>query len=85
MDLDPKLVSPKTHRPLRPLGSDELAALNAAIRAGTVRTVEGEPVDRELQGALAVEGEPVVYRVEDDIPVLLAAEGIAWDVRRPAG
>ena len=54
------LCDPVTKTPVRPLRRDELDALNRAIAAGSLDTVAGQKV----------------YRIEDDIPVMRAEEGI---------
>lgn len=70
------LCDPVSKTPLRLLNTPELDALNRAISAGGVDTVNGEKVaDPLASGLITVDGK-VVYRIEDDIPVMLAEEGI---------
>lgn len=70
------LCCPVSHTPLRLLKRDELARLNQAIRDGRIDTVTGEPVTSPLSNALITTDGKIIYRVEDDIPVLLGEEGI---------
>ncbi len=70
------LCCPVSRSPLRLLARKELDSLNQAIDAGTVDTVSGEKVTERLsEGLISVDGK-VIYRVEDDIPVLLGDQGI---------
>jgi uncharacterized protein YbaR (Trm112 family) len=80
------LCDPVTKTPVRPLRRDELDALNGAIDGGEVDTVAGQKVTASLAAGLITTDRKVVYRIEDDIPVMLAEEGIgtAQLVRFPA-
>ncbi|MGH8184195.1 MAG: Trm112 family protein [Rhodanobacteraceae bacterium] len=70
------LCDPVTRTPVRPLRRDELDALNRAITDGEVDTVAGQKVAATLAAGLITTDRKVVYRIEDDIPVMLAEEGI---------
>ena len=70
------LCDPVTKTPVRPLRRDELDALNRAIAGGAVDTVAGRKVASPLDAGLITTDRKVVYRIEDDIPVMLAEEGI---------
>lgn len=70
------LCDPVTKTPVRPLRRDELDALNRAIAAGTLDTVAGAKIASPLADGLITTDRKVVYRIEDDIPVMLAEEGI---------
>jgi len=70
------LCDPVTKTPVRPLRRDELDALNRAISSGAVDTVAGQKVGSPLDAGLITTDRKVVYRIEDDIPVMLAEEGI---------
>jgi uncharacterized protein YbaR (Trm112 family) len=70
------LCDPVTKTPVRPLRRDELDALNLAIAAGALDTVAGTKVTDPLAAGLITTDRKVVYRIEDDIPVMLAEEGI---------
>lgn len=70
------LCDPVTKTPLRPLSAAELDALNRAIGIGVVDKINGERITTPLgAGLITVDGK-VIYRIEDDIPVMLADEGI---------
>jgi uncharacterized protein YbaR (Trm112 family) len=58
------------------LNANELTALNRAVEAGSLDTVAGEKVRAPLQAGLITTDGKVVYRIEDDIPVMLPEEGI---------
>lgn len=70
------LCCPVTKAPLRPLARDELDALNRAIAAGGLVTLSGSPVARTFDSALVTRDGRRIYRVDDDIPVMLADEAI---------
>lgn len=70
------LCDPVSKTPVRALRRDELDALNHAIGAGSVDTVSGQRVAAPLSAGLITTDRKVVYRIEDDIPVMLADEGI---------
>ncbi|HEX4480606.1 MAG TPA: Trm112 family protein [Rudaea sp.] len=71
------LCCPATKVPVRPLGRTELDALNRSIAAGGVNTVQHMPVGSALQAGLITTDGKLIYRIEDDIPVMLANEAIA--------
>lgn len=70
------LCDPVSKTPLRMLGANELEALNRAVESGTLDTVAGKKVKSPLQAGLITVDGKVVYRIEDDIPVMLPDEGI---------
>ena len=70
------LCCPVTRAPVRYLSADELAALNHAVAAGGVRTESGTAVVPATAGLITRDGR-TIYRIEDDIPVMLADEAIA--------
>ncbi len=70
------LVCPETKQPVRPASTDELAALNERVSAGSLRNRGGDPVSQALAEALIREDGKVVYPVDDGIPVMLVEESI---------
>lgn len=70
------LVCPSSRRPLRPLSRDQLSVLNAAIAAGGVLRVDGSAETTVLTEGLISDDRKVIYRIDDDIPVLLVESGI---------
>ena len=71
------LCCPVTKAPVRPLAPAELEALNRAIAAGAVRTEGGMPIATAAAAALITRDGRTIYRVDDDIPVMLADEAVA--------
>ncbi len=55
---------------------EQLRVLNDAIAAGNVVDVERRSLSQPLQDGLITDDMKVIYRIEDDIPVLLPEEGI---------
>ena len=70
------LCCPVSRRGLRPLRPDQRNWLNAAIQSGSVRDVQGQTLSQSLEDGLITDDGKVIYRVEDDIPVLLPEDGI---------
>ncbi len=70
------LCDPVSKTPVRPLGKQELDALNDAIGAGKVDSVAGVNVRERLAEGLITTDCKVIYRVDDGIPVMLPEEGI---------
>ncbi len=70
------LCCPVTKSPVKPLARGQLEVLNRAIAGGAVQTVAGAAVATALQAGLITADGKVIYRIEDDIPVMLADESI---------
>ena len=70
------LCCPVTKSPVKPLARGQLDALNRAIAGGGVHTINGSAVSSVLQAGLITADGMVIYRIEDDIPVMLADESI---------
>jgi len=71
------LCCPVTKTPLRLVSGAELDALNRAIGTGSVRTDAGIAVKAPAAAGLITRDGRTIYRIEDDIPVMLADEAIA--------
>lgn len=70
------LCCPVSKTPLRLLHHNELEQINRAIAEHGVDTVDGVRVAMALDAGLITTDGKVIYRIEDDIPVLLPEEGI---------
>ena len=83
MPIDRKLLEilccPVTKRPVTPLSPDQLERVNAAIADGQVNTFEGTLVNTGLSEGLITTNGTRIYRVEDDIPIMLETESIPAD------
>jgi len=73
------LCCPKTKVPVEMLSEDKLKAVNDRIGRGDVKTVDGSKVDKPLDSGLITEDGKTIYRIEDDIPIMLIDEGIPAD------
>ncbi len=71
------LCCPLTKAPLSLLDETDLAALNQAIAAGGVRKRDGDTVTQPLSAGLVTRDGGIIYRLDDDIPVMLADESIS--------
>ena len=73
------LCCPKTKVPVEMLSEDKLRAVNDRIGRGDVKTVDGSKVDKPLDAGLITEDGKTIYRIDDDIPIMLIDEGIPAD------
>jgi len=71
------LVCPTTRQPLQLIDAAGLAALNQAIPGGAIRRADGSVQADTLAAALVTRDGKTIYRIDDDIPVLLPEEAIA--------
>jgi uncharacterized protein YbaR (Trm112 family) len=70
------LCCPVSKTPVKLLSRAQLDALNREIAQNAVQTVAGIAVDSEFKAGLITTDGKVIYRIDDDIPVMLADEGI---------
>ena len=75
-DLLEILCCPSTKTPVEMLAADRLELLNAAITAGGVRYADGSAVERPLEEGLVTADGLTVYRIDEDIPVMLVDQAI---------
>lgn len=73
------LCCPVTKSPVKMLSSDKLDILNKLIAAGKVKNTEGNLVEAAVQEALITEDQKTIYRIDDEIPVMLVGSGIPVD------
>ena len=83
MPLDRKLLEilrcPVTKQQVFPLTKQQLTAINQAIAAGDLAHADGSTIDSPLEEGLVTENKNRVYRIEQDIPVMLEDESILTD------
>ena len=83
MPVDRKLLDilrcPVTKQQVFPLTEQQLTTINQAIAAGNVVNVDGCTVNNPLEEGLVTENKNRVYRIEQDIPVMLEDESILTD------
>ena len=70
------LCCPVSKQPLRPLSGAQLAIINRAVAGGDLLTTDGRSVGQALVSGLLTQDGKVIYRIEDEIPVMLAEEAI---------
>jgi len=73
------LCCPVTKVPVEVLSQDKLETINKLIKAGSVTDVAGNQVNDILQEALVTTDGKIIYRVDEDIPVMLSDSGIPAD------
>ncbi len=70
------LVCPETRQPVALAEDQVIKDLNAAIQSGRLRTRGGDKIADPIQEGLLREDGRILYRIEDDIPVMLIEESI---------
>lgn len=73
------LCCPKTKTDVEIISTEELNKLNEQIKKGSVKNVAGNIVAETLTEGLITIDKKTVYRIEEDIPVMLIDEGIEFD------
>lgn len=71
------LCCPVSKTPVVLLRKNQIDYLNAKIAAGSVLKTGGETIKEPITDGLITQDNKVVYRIDDDIPVMLPDEGIA--------
>jgi uncharacterized protein YbaR (Trm112 family) len=82
-DLLEILADPETHEPVELASAKQLTALNKAVKAGTAKRRDGQPLDSDagdgdsgIEAALLSQGGKVAYPVRDGIANFLIEERI---------
>jgi uncharacterized protein YbaR (Trm112 family) len=73
------LCCPKSKTPVQLLSEEALKKFNEAVAAGTLVYEDGSQVEKPLQEALITTDGKTLYRIDDDIPVMLVERAIAAD------
>lgn len=73
------IVCPVNHQPLRIADRRLVDQINQAISQGLANDCAGRPVTTPIQEGLIRQDGQILYQIRDDIPVLLADEGIPLD------
>jgi uncharacterized protein YbaR (Trm112 family) len=87
MPLEPEFLKllrcPRTHKPLRPASAAELADLNQRITQRTLVDTSGRAREQPVVEGLVPEGEPVLYPIEEGIPILLIDDALPLHASAP--
>jgi len=70
------LCCPESKSPLKMLPEEDLKKYNDLISAGKLKYTDDKTVEKPLQEALITVDGKTLYRIEDDIPVMLVEQGI---------
>ena len=70
------LRCPDSGQALRPLTEEERQGLNERVDRQELRYADGSPVESPLLEGLIREDGARVYRIDDEIPMMLAERGI---------
>lgn len=71
------LCCPVSKQPVALLNAGQLAALNRAVDTGELRNNDGERIDQRYHAGLITRDGRTVYRIDDDIPVMLGDQAVA--------
>ena len=71
------LACPETKEPVHMAEQALVDELNARIERGEVSSRGGEKVEKKMDGGLVREDRAFLYRIEDDIPIMLIDEAIS--------
>ena len=71
------LCCPKSKIPVKQLNSSQLAIINQEIGLGNVKYVDGDIVKDLLTDGLITTDHQTIYRIDDDIPIMLIEQGIS--------
>ncbi len=81
MAIDPELLEilccPETKTELKVMTAEEIANVNSQIEKNALKYKDGKPVDKPLQEGLITVDKKTIYRVDDEIPIMLMEMGIA--------
>ena len=80
MSLDKRLLDilccPDSKQPVNLLGAPQLEKLNRCLAEGGLKLIDGSPAKGPLQAGLVTADGQRVYRIDDDIPVMLVDQAI---------
>jgi len=70
------LCCPKTRVGLKELTAKQIQKINTEISQKTINYVDGKPVDKTLEEGLITKDGKTIYRVDEEIPIMLIDMGI---------
>jgi len=70
------LCCPKTRVAVKELTAEQLNKINKDISEKTINYADGKPVDKQLEEGLITEDNKIIYRVDEEIPIMLIDMGI---------
>jgi len=70
------LCCPKTRVAVKELTAEQLNKINKDISEKTINYADGKPVDKQLEEGLITEDNKTIYRVDEEIPIMLIDMGI---------
>ena len=83
MPIDRKLLEilccPVSKQALAVLNSEQLALINQQIAAGSITTADDRVITTPLNEGLITNNQQRIYRIDDNIPVMLEKESIPTD------
>ncbi len=71
------LVCPITKLSVSMVEQETLEKLNQLIAEGTLQTIDGNLISKPLEAALITRNKNIIYRIENNIPIMLEAQSIS--------
>ncbi len=65
------LCCPSSKTPIRMITAEDLKRLNSLIEVGCINYADGSTIDKPLAEGLITTDRKTIYRIDDDIPVML--------------
>ena len=78
-DLLEILCCPKTKVPIQLLNQQQIEMINSSIDTGKILFVDGSKVETPVTEGLVTTDLKTIYRIDDNIPVMLIDKGISTD------
>ncbi len=73
------LCCPQSKVPVEMMSEEQVSRLNALIEAGKVAYAGGGAIEKPFSEGLITTDGRTIYRIDDDIPVMLIEQSIAAD------
>lgn len=70
------IMCPRTKQNLQNLSPEKVNEVNKEIEAGGIKYYDESLVDQKLDEALITADQKVIYRVDEEIPILMIDKGI---------
>ena len=70
------LCCPKTRVSINELSTEQIEKINQQLSSKEIKYADGKKVDKPLEEGLITEDGKIIYRVDEEIPIMLIDMGI---------